>query len=184
MAPLVVAAALLAGVPYGSARLFNALIPNMLSVPCINKEGGCHGQATCESFAHEDCYPFKPINDFGELYEGSDSNNWQEVGKWDLRKCTADSDNDGFTNGWVCPCLRDRWRTSHLTLRASAHLLQRRAWRPLLRVELRHRAAPRRRSCRLCHKPRTRLVCAPGPHELLFSTRSGGAPGCRRVALC
>lgn len=113
MALFVVVAALLAGFPYGSARLFNALIPNMLSVPCINSEGGCHGQATCESFAHEGCYPFKPLNDFGELYVGSNSMNWQEVGKWDLRKCTADSDDDGFTNGWVgvCGCALSRTRS-------------------------------------------------------------------------
>ena len=71
------------------------------NVPCVDNEPGCHGQAVCESFAHVNCYPFQPINEFGELY--AEHGDWKVTGLWNAKKCKADSDDDGYTNGCVAP---------------------------------------------------------------------------------
>jgi hypothetical protein len=79
--------------PLVAARFFLARMPNAAHIPCINTEPGCHGQPTCESFGHHDCFPGRPINAFGYLYK------LDPTGLWSLDKCLADSDGDGWSNG-------------------------------------------------------------------------------------
>jgi len=75
------------------ARFFLARMPNAALVPCAGNEAGCHGQATCESFGHYDCFPFRPINAFGHMYKRD------PTGLWTVDKCAEDSDGDGWNNG-------------------------------------------------------------------------------------
>lgn len=92
-AAALLAASLGALVPTADARFFIAMIPNGVSVPCVDDEPGCHKLPLCESYGHYDCFPGKPLNGFGMLYKPD------PTGLWDLIKCSADSDGDGWING-------------------------------------------------------------------------------------
>jgi len=58
---------------------------------------GVTGRPLVNPSQHVDCYPFKPLNEFGELY--TEHGDWRVTGLWVKKKCAADSDHDGWTNG-------------------------------------------------------------------------------------